>query len=189
MEHVLLMTGIGGQGVQLASEVLARAAMREGLEVQLFGSYEGMMRGGATQTTLVAADGPVQAPPTAHRADAAAVLHHEHSAGPLGRVVPGGLVLVNTTVVEGAAVRPDCTVLGIPATELAQDAGQPMAAAMVMAGAFAAATGLAGPEALAEALAEALPPYRQAQVAVNLAALTAGRDQVGGRLCPWRAAS
>ncbi len=64
MERELLLTGIGGQGVQLAAAVLAQAAVAEGREVQLFGSYGGMMRGGATEATVVVADEPIEAPPT-----------------------------------------------------------------------------------------------------------------------------
>ncbi len=74
------MTGIGGQGVQLASAVLAHAAVIEGREAQLFGSYAGMMRGGATESTVVLADGPIEAPPTVSRAWAVLVMHHEHAA-------------------------------------------------------------------------------------------------------------
>ena len=57
-ERELLFTGIGGQGVQLAAQVIARAAIAEGKEVQLFGSYGGMMRGGDTLATLVIGDTP-----------------------------------------------------------------------------------------------------------------------------------
>ena len=64
VERELLVTGIGGQGIQLAALVIARAALAEGREVQLFGSYGGMMRGGNTEATLVVADGPVESPPT-----------------------------------------------------------------------------------------------------------------------------
>ena len=60
MERELLVTGIGGQGIQLAALVIARAALAEGREVQLFGSYGGMMRGGNTEATLVVADGSVE---------------------------------------------------------------------------------------------------------------------------------
>ena len=56
MERELLMSGIGGQGVQLAAEVLAPAAITDGLDVQVFGSYGGMMRGGNTEATVVLAD-------------------------------------------------------------------------------------------------------------------------------------
>jgi Pyruvate/2-oxoacid:ferredoxin oxidoreductase gamma subunit len=58
MERTLLMTGIGGQGIQLAAQVLVRAALAEGREVQLFGSYGGMMRGGNTEAAIVVGTGP-----------------------------------------------------------------------------------------------------------------------------------
>jgi Pyruvate/2-oxoacid:ferredoxin oxidoreductase gamma subunit len=48
VEREILLTGIGGQGIQLAAQVLARAAVASGLEVMLFGSYGGTMRGGPT---------------------------------------------------------------------------------------------------------------------------------------------
>ena len=64
MERELIITGIGGQGVQLAAAVVARAAVLEGREAQVFGNFAGMMRGGATESTVVVADGPIAAPPT-----------------------------------------------------------------------------------------------------------------------------
>ena len=61
MERELLITGIGGQGVQLAAQVLARAATLEGREVMYLGLYGGMMRGGNTDSTIVVADAPITA--------------------------------------------------------------------------------------------------------------------------------
>lgn len=174
MEHELLMTGIGGQGVQLASQVLARAALSQGLHVQLFGSYEGMMRGGSTQATLVLSDGPVESPPTVHQAASAMVLHHEHAAAVLSAVRPGGLVLVNSTVVEGPAGGPDVTVVAVPATDLAIEAGHVMASSMVMAGAFAARTRLLDLESLRGAVEASLPPYRRRHIELNRQALDRG---------------
>lgn len=174
-ERQLLMTGIGGQGIQLAAQVLARAAVLTGLDVQLFGSYEGMMRGGATEATLVIAEGEVQSPPTVHAAGAAIVMHHEHAAGVTARVVPGGLLLVNSSVCDATQIgRPDCTVVEIPATAMATDAGHAMTATIVMAGAFAATTGIVALAELEASVTLALPPYRQHHVAVNVTALRAG---------------
>ena len=45
-ERELALTGIGGQGVQFAAQVMSRAAIAEGRQVMMFGSYGGMMRGG-----------------------------------------------------------------------------------------------------------------------------------------------
>ena len=67
MERELLITGIGGQGVQLAAQVLARAATLEGREVMYLGLYGGMMRGGNTDSTVVVADAPIIAPPVVSR--------------------------------------------------------------------------------------------------------------------------
>jgi len=41
MERELMLTGIGGQGVQLAAQVIARAATLEGRSVMFFGVYGG----------------------------------------------------------------------------------------------------------------------------------------------------
>ena len=68
MERELLITGIGGQGVQLAAQVLARAATLEGREVMYLGLYGGMMRGGNTDSTVVVGDGPIEAPPVVPKA-------------------------------------------------------------------------------------------------------------------------
>ena len=103
MERELVLTGIGGQGVQLAAQVLARAAIAEGREVQMFGSYGGMMRGGNTEATVVIADGAIEAPPTVgrrpgRRSSCTTTTPSRRRA----KLRPGSLVLVNTTVFEGA---------------------------------------------------------------------------------------
>lgn len=178
-EREVLLTGIGGQGVQLAAQVLARAALAEGRDVQMFGSYGGMMRGGNTEATVIIADGAVEAPPTVSRAWSAMVMHHEHFAPVEARLRPGAVVVVNTTVFEGDIDRSGYLVVGIPATELAMSAtGQAMAASMVLLGAYGAATGLVGIGSLQRAVAESLPPYRSQHVAANLAALETGHRAV-----------
>jgi Pyruvate/2-oxoacid:ferredoxin oxidoreductase gamma subunit len=178
IEREILMTGIGGQGIQLAAQVLSRAALAEGRDVQLFGSYGGMMRGGNTEATVIVADGPVEAPPTVSRAWSALAMHHEHFAPVAERLRPRAVVLVNTTVFEGQVDRQRFSVVDIPATALAGRAGSVMTASMVMLGAFAAATAIVSLESLQDAVAGALPPYRSQHVALNQAALALGREVV-----------
>lgn len=160
MERELVMSGIGGQGVQLASSVLAHAAFAEGLEVQVFGSYGGMMRGGATEATVVVADGPVEAPPTLGTAWSVVLVHEEHSGHARSCLRPGSLLFVNRSIVAAGPESADVVTVEVPATDLARDAGHPMGESLVMLGAYAAATGIVQPSALAAALADVLPPYR-----------------------------
>ncbi len=172
------MSGIGGQGIQLASSVLAAAAFAEGLEVQLFGSYGGMMRGGATEASVVFATGPLRAPPTLSVAWSVILMHEEHSERARGCLRSGSVLLLNSSVVRGVKTAPDVVVIDVPATAIAAEVGHPMAASFVMAGAYAAATGLVGLPAITAALDEILPPYRAQHRACNEAAVTAGAGAV-----------
>ena len=132
----MLLTGIGGQGIQLAAQVLAEAALDEGRDVQLFGAYGGMMRGGSTEATLVVSDGSIEAPPTAGSAWAALVMHPDYADPVLCRVRSGGVVLVNTSVWGGPTDRERFDVIEVAATDQAVEIGNLLTAAMVMLGAL-----------------------------------------------------
>jgi len=169
-----VLSGIGGQGVQLAAQVLARAAIAEGRSVQMFGSYGGMMRGGNTEATVVIADGAIEAPPTVADAWSAIFMHHDFSGPTRAKLRPGSLVLVNTTVFEGSFDPVEYRVVDVPATDLAVDLGNIMTASMVMLGAYVATTAMVSVDSLDQAVADSLPAYRSQHVARNVAAIRAG---------------
>jgi len=167
MEREILFTGIGGQGVQLAANVLAHAAMVEGRDVQLFGSYGGMMRGGNTDAELVVADGSIEAPPTVGSAWAALLMHPDYATTAVARVRPGGLV-----------PRTDVHVVDVSAAERAAEAGNAMAASMVMLGALSTLTGVVELDSLSIGVEMCVPPYRQQHLELNQRALRMGASDV-----------
>ena len=173
----MILSGIGGQGVQLAAQVLARAAVREDRRVMLLGTYGGTMRGGNTDSMLVVADAPISAPPILSHAWAALVLHPQYFAPLRSKLRPGAIVLVNSSIVgdalEGDARR-SAALFEVPATARATELGSAMAASMVMIGAFAGLTGLVALESLVGAMGESVPSYRRQHLACNEAALRAG---------------
>ena len=179
MEREILLTGIGGQGVQLAANVLAHAALADGRDVQLFGSYGGMMRGGNTDAELVVADDRIEAPPTIGSAWAALLLHPDYADPVLARVRQGGLVLRNAVVWDGPLERDDVDVVDVAATDLAAEAGHVMAASMVMLGALCTVTGLVELGAVQAAARACVPPYRRQHLELNDRALKAGAAAVG----------
>jgi len=180
MEREILFSGIGGQGVQLAANAVAHAALVEGRDVQLFGSYGGMMRGGNTDAELVIADDRIEAPPTVGAAWAAVLMHPDYAEPVLARVRPGGVVLRNGALWDGRATRRDVEVVDVAATELALEAGNAMVASMVMLGALAALTSLVGLDALAEGVRACVPPYRRQHLELNDRAILAGAAAVAG---------
>src|ERR1700678_547086 len=118
VERELMITGIGGQGVHASSVVVARAAITEGREAQLFGSYGGVMRGGNTESTVVVGDGPIEAPSTVGQTWSDILMHHDYGEPPLLRLRPGSVVLVNSTVYEAPLDRTGSLALDVPATDI-----------------------------------------------------------------------
>ena len=187
MEREVLITGIGGQGVQLAAQVLARAATLEGREVMYLGLYGGMMRGGNTDSTVVIGDGPIAAPPVVSRTWSAVAMHDEFWAPVAAKLRPGALVLVNdstfTTPING-----DITVHRVPATETATDVGNTLAASLVMLGAYSALTGIVSCNALVDGMRESIPSYRTQHIETNERALRAGWEFLPAASFPaWEA--
>ena len=95
MERSVVFAGFGGQGLLFAGQVLARAAIKDGLEVFWIPSYGPEMRGGTASCTVIIDDAPIGSP-VVDRLDAAVVMNLPslRRFGP--QVAPGGLLLMNT---------------------------------------------------------------------------------------------
>ena len=137
----VLMAGFGGQGMLLSGKLLAYAAMQKGMEVSWLPSYGPEMRGGTANVTVCISDKPVGSPFISK--PRALLVMNQPSLEKFGpRVKPGGLIVVNTTLVPIKADRDDCTVVYIPAGELAQKAGTIRASSLVMLGAYVGWAGI-----------------------------------------------
>jgi Pyruvate/2-oxoacid:ferredoxin oxidoreductase gamma subunit len=173
-ERTCLMTGIGGQGVQLCAQVLARGAVQEGRHVMLFGVYGGAMRGMNTDATLVVGDGPLQSPPLLSRTDTAIGMHDRFWRPIAAKLRDGALVVVNDATFEAPVDAGRHRVVRVPATERAIALGHELGASMVMAGAYARLSGIVGIEAVVAGMRESIPSYRTQHIAANETTLRAG---------------
>lgn len=182
MEREVLVSGVGGQGIQLAAQTLARAAALEGREVTLFGVYGGSMRGGNTDSTVVIGDAPIEAAPIVSRAWSAIIMSLRfwepggRGTGMSRKLEAGGLVLLNSSLAESGA-GPDherFVVVEVPASELASRAGRELGQSMVLLGAYARVTGVVGVDSLVEGMSQSLPAYRRQHIADNAEMLHAG---------------
>ena len=188
-EREVLLTGIGGQGIQLAAQVLARAAVLEGRDVMLFGIYGGVMRGGNSDATIVVGDGPVQAPPIVSHAWSALALHPRYWDDLAPRLVEDAVVLVNSSLFEEPIESRRWRVFGVDATGVATERLEnPLAVSMVATGAYVALTGIVALDSAIVAMEESLPSYRRQHAAANADALRTGFDLVEPLAAPaWPA--
>ena len=184
MEREILLTGIGGQGVQLAAQILARAAAREDRHVMLLGTYGGTMRGGPTDSTLVVADAPIAAPPIVSRTWSALVMHHAFWEPVQRKLRSGAVVVLNASLFQGEVDRQQQRVFEVPATQIAAELGSPLGASLVLAGAYTRLTELVKIGSLIEALRDCLPPYRRQHLETNEQALQAGFEAVPAGVAP-----
>lgn len=184
MEREILLSGIGGQGIQLAAKTLAVAAMREGRRVMMFGTYGGEMRGGDTDAVVVMGTAErLLTPPVIDFAWAGVAMHPMGWPAMAAKLRPGGIVLLNTSVFENP-VAYEGTVVPLAVAGMATAAGMPQAGAMLALGAFAAATGIVEIDSLRSVVEDVLPPYRRQSAPANRSALTLGYEAVADRLCP-----
>ena len=183
-EREVILTGIGGQGVQLAAQVLARAATREDRHVMLLGTYGGTMRGGNTDSALVVSDAPISSPPILSRTGSALALHHEFFEPVAAKLRPGALVLLNASLFRGEVDREAHLVVDLDATRIATQLGSALAASMVMVGGYARATGIVSLDSLVAGMRESVPSYRTQHLELNERALTAGYEAAPADVAP-----
>jgi 2-oxoglutarate ferredoxin oxidoreductase subunit gamma len=188
VQREVILTGIGGQGIQLAAKTLAMAATGEGRRVLMSSHYGGEMRGGQTEASVVVADGDLRAVPILESAWSAFVMHGRYWPGVAARLRPGGVAVVNTTAAPEVADGPS-PVVGVPAGEIATAAGAPMGAGFVLLGAYAAATGIVSTDSLVDAMRQLVPPYRTQHLTANEAAIRAGAAAVPASHLAWSEAA
>ena len=174
MQRELMLTGIGGQGVQLAAKTLAMAAVAEERHAMLLGSFAGAMRGGQTDASVVVGDTPLRALPKLPSAWSALIMHPDYWSDTRDRIRHGGVIVVNSNLMPDTVGRDDCQIFPIPAGTLAIEAGAPLGAAYVALAAYATITGVVSLDALIAAMRELVPPYRTQHLIGNEAALRAG---------------
>ena len=136
-----IFSGFGGQGVLMMGYVLASAGMNEGKHVTFLPSYGAEVRGGTANCTVTVSDEPI-ASPVASFPDFAVLMNTPSVMRFEGGVKAGGIVLLNSDLIELRPKRKDVDVLAVPVNSIAEELGSARGANMVMIGAFAQKTGI-----------------------------------------------
>jgi len=171
-----IFAGFGGQGVLSMGLNLAQAAMLEGKDVTYLPSYGAEVRGGTANCTVAISDEDI-ASPIASSPDFAVVMNQPSLARFQNQVESGGILFLNSSLIDIEVSRGDIDVVSIPANKVAEEMGSTRSANMVMLGAFTKKSNLVSLDSVIEGLKTALKK-RQKLMAINRKALTIGYEMV-----------
>ncbi len=175
MHQEIIISGFGGQGVLFAGQLLAFAALEEGRHVTWIPSYGPEMRGGTAHCTVVISDDEIGSP-LVRRPTAALVLNPPSMTRYAPMVKPGGVLIVDSTLITERANRDDIREIDIPAKDIAAELGFSQIANVVMVGALLAATGVLKLETLDKILNERLGERHRQALEPNKLALRRGAE-------------
>ncbi len=178
MEEKIVSAGFGGQGVLLIGKLLALAGMSEGKHVSWVPSYGPEMRGGTANCTVIISDEEISSP-LAPTPDTIIVMNKPSLEAFEIQLKKGGLLVMNSSLIDVKTKRSDVKVVSIPANDLAEkNAGNAKSANMAMLGAYIAASGRVKMESVQKALMEEMAGAKEKFLPANLKALELGAVQV-----------
>jgi 2-oxoglutarate ferredoxin oxidoreductase subunit gamma len=177
MQTEIIIAGFGGQGVLFAGQLLAYAAMDAGKEVTWFPSYGPEMRGGTANCTVIIADEEIGSP-LVRNPKAAIVLNLPSLDKYEPLVQPGGLLVVNASMVDRAVKRADIRSVAIPANEIAEEIGDRRLTNMVVLGGLLANLDVLPLELVERALEVHMPERHKNLLQPNRQALRRGAQFV-----------
>ena len=152
MYQGVIMSGFGGQGVVSGGILLAYSGMMDGKHVTFFPAYGAEMRGGTANCSVVISSEEIASPVVAYP-DSLLVMNEPSLAKFEPAVRNGGILFLNTSLVESRTKRKDVDVVEAPANAIAEELGNIKCANMVMVGAFAKRTGAIDLEVLKDSVA------------------------------------
>ena len=168
-----LFSGFGGQGVLSMGATLATAAMLEGKHVTYFPAYGVEVRGGTANCTVVVSDEEI-ASPVASDPEFVVAMNQPSFARFQSILQAGGLLCVNSSLVNTETARSDIEILAIPTSELAERLGTIKVANMILLGALVRASNMISYEAMQGNLTEILGESKAKLLKLNREALALG---------------
>ena len=171
----IMIAGFGGQGVLFAGKFLAYKGMVQDKQISWLPSYGPEMRGGTANCSVVISDTPVGSPIITNP-DILIAMNLPSLQKFVDAVVPGGKIILDSTLIDAKVERTDVEVFYIPATQMAKDAGFSTLANMILTGKVLKVIDTVAYEGNKETLESFIPAKKAGLIDVNLKALQIGYD-------------
>ena len=173
----MILAGFGGQGILFTGKMLAYAAMLNNKQLSWLPSYGPEMRGGTANCHVIIDDEPIGSP-IIGQPNILLAMNLPSLDKFEDEVSKGGLIFVDSSLINRKVKREDVKAIYINATEIADAQGNKNLANMVMLGAIIKETGLFTIDEIKATIEKSIPPAKQALVAPNMAAVMAGVEAV-----------
>ena len=174
MTREYLFAGFGGQGLLFSGKVLAYKALIEEKFVSWLPSYGPEMRGGTANCSVIIGDEPIAAPLIANP-DVLVAMNRPSLDKYENTVKPGGIIIVDSSLIDKKVERTDVDVYYIPATTMAGDMGAPTLANMILTGKLLEITNDYSEEAVNKALEKCISVRHKELQELNKKAMDTGR--------------
>lgn len=169
----IIMSGFGGQGILSAGRILAYGGMLEDRYVSWLPSYGPEMRGGTANCHVIISGEPIGSPIL--NSATTLIVMNEPSLNKFEKaVVPGGLVIVDSSLVDRKPLRTDIETYMIPATAMALEAGNSAYANIILLGKLLFKTNIISKENFIMALERILPERKHYMIPEEIKALEEG---------------
>ncbi|MDB9822498.1 2-oxoacid:acceptor oxidoreductase family protein [Deltaproteobacteria bacterium] len=175
--------GSGGQGVLMMGYILSMSAMTDGKHVTYLPSYGAEVRGGTANCTVSISDEEI-ASPVASSPDFAVVLNKPSMTKFQGLIKSGGVMIINSSLVDSDSTRKDIEVIKVPANDIAIELGNERTLNMIMLGAFVEKTGITTQDSIMKGLAEVLKGKKKSIMELNRKGMEKGADYVSKKPHP-----
>ncbi len=174
MMKQFIFAGFGGQGMLLIGKFLAMACMLDGKHVSWLPSYGPEMRGGTANCSVTVSDEPVGSP-LVDMADCIVAMNRPSLDKFESKVKPGGILVINSSIIDRKAERDDIKVVYCDAQRIAEEIKNPKGANVAILGALMAAEPIVSDELMSEAIRIELGERKAKFLPGNMKALEAGK--------------
>ena len=169
----ILIAGFGGQGVLFAGKLLAYKGLVEDKQVSWLPSYGPEMRGGTANCSVIISDTPVGSP-IVTTPDCLIAMNLPSLRKYENDVAPGGIIIVDSTLISEKVTRDDVTTYYVPATKIANDEGFSTLANMILIGKLLKECDTMSFENIEATVSKVVPPKKANLIEVNIKALKTG---------------
>lgn len=172
----MVFAGFGGQGVLFAGKVVAYAGLIEGRELSWLPSYGPEMRGGTANCSVCLSDEAIGSPLVTNP-NVLVAMNRPSLDKFVNDVEPGGVILLDSSIIDVKVERDDVTTYYVPASKLAEENGLKGLANIILIGKLFKEVGFCAEETLDKALQKCIPARKADMLGFNRKAIELGRAQ------------